>query len=159
MGAELTVAVDKNWVLDTDWTAQTGLSHYQQLGHGRARHPGYDELMLAPGWRGRLLASVALSPNTRGYGSGYSRRGHAAAYELNVHERLLGRIAFNAGLGYHDLSRISGQGYAYGSVGLSWHQGAFEAYMSRIDSRAAERRLVWAPLAGGRWVGALMWRF
>lgn len=157
--AELTVSLDKSWALDNDWTMQTGITHYQQLGRGRARHPGHDELTLALGWRGRLLASVALSPNTRGYGIGYGRRGRAAAYALSVNERLVGRVAFNAGLGYYDLAHISAHGYAYGSVGLSWHQGGFEAYLSRIDSRAAEQQLVWAALAGGRWVGALMWRF
>ncbi len=87
------------------------------------------------------------------------RRGRATNVELSAHQRLAGRLSLDAGIGYYDLSAVRGTGYRYGSIGLGWGVGAFQADLTRIASNAARRGLAAPEAAGGRWVASVLWNF
>ena len=120
----------------------------------------YDELNASVGWRGQWFASLAVSPNTTGRGSyGGLSRDTTWAFELTTRQRLTGRLALDAGIGYFDLHPFIGTGYPYASVGLSSGVGPVQAYVSFVTSRAEARGAAPAPLAGDHWVASLLWSF
>lgn len=158
--AELTAGFSKFAQLDADWTLQLGFTHYGVVGSDYSRNYAYDEFSAALGWQGRVLATLALSPDTWGANlAGGWRTDRALDFELSLHQRLAGRLALDAGIGYYDLQAVRGAGYPYGSLGLSWGLGPVQGYLTYIDSRAAARGLAPASLAGRRWVASLLWSF
>jgi len=165
--AELTLSLAKGWQLDADWLVQSAYAHYQYTDDAPVGLSHYDELSASIGWQGRVNASVALSPNTyswyrQGYHAGAPRSGPAMTLELTANQRLQGRLAAHAGLGYYQLLDMGNWGYGYASVGLSWGWGPAQAYVSYVSSQAARRGLLpdsLAYLAGERCVGAVVWGF
>lgn len=157
---EITLGLATAWQLDEDWLAQLGWAHYQYTGQAPAGLEHYEEFNGSIGWRGRVATSLSLSPNTYSwYRSGEPRYGPAATLEATVNQRLLGRLALQAGAGYYQLLDMGNWGYGYTSVGLNWGWGPVQAYLSHLDSQAGRRGLVPSNLAGGRWVGTLLWSF
>ena len=169
----LTASLGRHWQLDADWAAQLGAAHYAYPGPLQRRRYGYDELLATVGWQGRLAASLAVSPNTTrpntarraapqpGAPAPFSQ-GRALAWELSLHQRLQGRLALDAGLGYFDLHALRGQpaaGYPYASVALGWGVGPVQGFVSVIGSRAAQRRLAQAGAAGERGLLSVVWDF
>ena len=156
----LGLSVNRSWQVDRDWSTQLGIAHYAYPGGGDRHRFDYDELSASVGWQGRLTASVAVLPNaSRRDENGVPRRGRAFAYELSVHERLAGQLAFDAGIGWMDLRNIRGAGYPYGSVGLGLGAGPVQVFATFIASRAAARGLA-APAAGGdRFLLSVLWDF
>lgn len=157
---EITLALTRAWQLDAAWAVQLGASHYAYVGDSRGRAYDYDEFSASVGWNGQVFASLAWSPDTSGpSAAGGWRTDQAAAVELTLHRPLIGRLALDAGIGYRDLRAIRGAAYGYGSVGLSWGVGPVQAFVSYIDSRAAQRGLAPDSAARERWVASLLWSF
>ena len=152
---EVTLSVGRSWQLDADWAAQLGLARYLYPDR-RQRAPvyNYNELSASIGWQGRVLAVIAVAPDSYSlYGPGWPQRGHAASVELSGRQRLAGRLTLDAGIGYYKLTAGRDTGYRYGSIGLGWGVGAFQLDLTRTVSNAT------TPQAGGRWVGSLLWNF
>ncbi|RZI72584.1 MAG: hypothetical protein EOP38_30765 [Rubrivivax sp.] len=157
---EFSAGLAKAWQLDDDWLAQTGYAHYQYSGEAPAYIRHYDEVTASLGWQGRVAGTLTLSPNTYSwYRSGQPRPGPALATELSLNQRVMGRLALQAGAGYYQLMDAGNWGYGYASVGLSWGLGPVQTYLSYISSQAAKRGLVPASFAGERCVGTVLWGF
>jgi uncharacterized protein (TIGR02001 family) len=157
---EVTLGIARAWQLDEDWLGQLGYAHYQYTGDAPAGLRHYEELNAALGWKGRVAASLSLSPDTYSwYRSGRPRAGPAATLELTLNQRLHGRLALQAGAGYQQLLDMGDWGYGYTSIGLNWGWGPVQVYLSHLDSQAGRRGLVPPGLAGERWVASLLWGF
>ncbi len=158
---EVSFGAGRSWQLDGDWTTQVGVAHYGYDGPPQRFVYDYEELNVSLGWRGQWFASLAVSPNTSGPGGyGSLRRDLTWAFELTTRQRLTGRLALDAGIGYFDLHRFVGlTGYPYASVGLSSGFGPVQAYLSFITSRAEARSVAPAPVAGDHWVASVLWSF
>ena len=157
---EVSFGAGHSWQLDGEWTAQLGAAHYAYGGPAQRFAYDYDELNASVGWRGQWFASLAVSPNTTGPGAyGQLRRDLTWAFELTTRQRLTGRLALDAGVGYFDLQRLIGTGYPYASVGLSSGVGPVQAYLSFVTSRAEARGVAPAPVAGDHWVASVLWSF
>ena len=157
---EASIGAGRAWQLDGDWTTQVGVAHYAYGGPAQRFAYDYDELNASLGWRGQWFASLALSPNTTGPGTyGSLRRDLTWAFELTTRQRLTGRLALDAGIGYFDLRRFIGTGYPYANVGLSSGVGPVQAYLSFVTSRAEARGVAPAPVAGDHWVASVLWSF
>ncbi len=156
---DLTLTLSQGWQLDGDWLLLAGAATYRTLGAQKARLHSYSELSLVLGWQGRASASLLFSPDTLGYVAGQPRSGSAVALEFSVHQRLAGRLALDAGIGYQDLQSVQGKSYGYGSVGLRWGLGPATASLGWIGSQAGTRGVVSPAFAGNRWVTALVLAF
>lgn len=157
---EVTLGLAKAWQLDEDWLAQAGWAHYQYTGQAPAGLRHYEEFNGTLGWKGRVAASLSLSPDTYSwYRSGRPRAGPAATTEITFNQRLHGRLALQAGAGYYQLLDMGNWGYGYTNVGLNWGWGPAQVYLNHLDSRAGQRGLVAPNLAGERWTGTLLWNF
>ena len=106
------------------------------------------------GWRGQWFASLAVSPNTTDRSTyGVLRKDLTWAFELTTHQRMVGRLAVDAGIGWFELRRFNGAGYPYASMGVSTGIGPLQAYLSFVTSRAEQRGVAPAPISG-----AIGWR-
>jgi len=161
---ELTLGFSKSSQLTADWTLQSAISRHEYPGDARARSYTRTDASLLLAWQGRVFLSLAVSPDTSGYdpAGGEGRRGRTETIEFGLHQRLVGRLALDAGIGYFDQRALRDWGYggyAYGSVGLGWGVGPVQASLTYIGSQAAARDLAWPSRAGPRWVAALLWNF
>ena len=112
------------------------------------------------GWRGQWFASLAVAPNTTGRSTyGVLRQDPTWAFELTKHQRMVGRLAVDAGIGWFELRRFNGAGYPYASMGVSTGIGPLQAYLSFVTSRAEQRGVAPAPISGDHWVASVMWGF
>jgi uncharacterized protein (TIGR02001 family) len=159
-GSELSLSVSRGWQVDGDWAVQLGAAHYAYRGPHAKRLYDYNELFVGAAWRGRGFATLSVSPDTQGL-SAYRelKQGVAVAAEVSWRASLLGPLGWTAGLGYYDLRRVSGAGYAYGSAGLVWQAGQVQAHLTAVASDAASRGLAPATAAGRRWIAAVVWSF
>jgi hypothetical protein len=158
--AAFNLSLSKAWQLDDDWLVQAGAGRYEVTGAPRARAYRNKEIYLSLGWRGRISLAASASPDTaRGGAGGGLRSGRVWSLELGLHERLMGRLAFDAGLGYLNLDGLQSPGYAYGSLGLSYGWGPLQGFVSFIDSRARAQGAAGANRAGLRWVTTLSYGF
>ena len=61
------------------------------------------------GWRGQWFASLAVSPNTTDRSTyGVLRKDLTWAFELTTHQRMVGRLAVDAGIGLFELRWFNG---------------------------------------------------
>jgi hypothetical protein len=158
--AEFSLSLSKGWQLDNDWLVQGGVGRYEVTGAPRARAYRNKEIYLSLGWRGRVSLAASASPDTaRFVAGGGLRSGRVWSLELGLHERLIGRLALDAGLGYLNLDGLHSPGYAYGSLGLSHGWGPLQAFVSFINSRARAQGAAGATQAGPRWVTTLSYGF
>ena len=74
-------------------------------------------------------------------------------------QRMVGRLAVDAGIGWFELRRFNGAGYPYASMGVSTGIGPLQAYLSFVTSRAEQRGVAPAPISGDHWVAGVMWGF
>lgn len=150
---ELTLGAGWQRQWDADWLTQLGLVRYDDT-RGRQAASGYTEAYATVGWRGQVSLLVALSPDTRMDPSRPDAPANASRLaELALHQRLAGPWALDAGVGHIDFNHL--HSYRYGSVGLSWSHGPWQAFISRIESDAGQRGVVAASVAGGRTVFTL----
>ena len=157
---EASLGASRSWQVGDDWATQVAATHYAYGGRAQRFAYEHDDLTLSLGWRGRWFASLTLSPNTTAPGDyGELRRARAWAAELTTHQRLAGRLAFDAGAGYLDLRRFRGTGYPYASIGLSSGVGPVQTYISFVTSRAEQRGVAPAPVGGDHWVASVLWGF
>ncbi|MGH8142099.1 MAG: TorF family putative porin [Steroidobacteraceae bacterium] len=127
----------------------------------------YDELAASLSWRNVVRATVTASPDTppplyRPYNpySPYSRDGGAMAfsYEVVGQAPLPLGLHVQAGVGYYDLHRQIGYGYAYGSAGLGYQWRTWQLDVRYVATDNGIRRLY--PLAAApRLLASILWTF
>lgn len=156
---ELNLSLGRNVELGSDWSAHLGLTYYGQWGAARARALSYSEVSLSLAWRGRVRASLALSPDSPGFRGYEPTQSRALSAELSLQERLTGPWSVDAGLGHYESRGTQGVGYAYASLGMRWDDGPWQASLNWINSQAARQQAAREAIAGQRWVAALMWSF
>jgi uncharacterized protein (TIGR02001 family) len=143
------------------WSWRGSVSHYESPWQRQSGWYRYDELTLDLQLRDVLLLSASWSPNSTAYSPYYgpSSAGHAFAWEISLQQSLAGGWLGHAGAGYHDLSDFFGEGYWYGSIGLSWVKSRWQAGLSYIHPGAAARRLSWPGTARRRVLAELRYAF
>lgn len=157
---DLALGVYKHWQLGPDWSAQAGYEHLAYLGSTQRRRYDRDELSASLNWQGRWSVSATVSPDTTTLlAPGRRHTGAALSIETGWRERLSGRLALDAGVGYYALRPGHDGGYPYASVGLSSGWGPVQAQLAYITSRAANRGLVAESAAGDRVAASLWWSF
>lgn len=158
-GAELIGYLGLQQQLGADWSGRVTLRHYDYPGNPFRTRYDYDELGLSLAWRERVVATVIASPDTysRDYLGNYGS-GKAFCYELVGRQPLPAGFAAVAGLGYYDLRREIGTGYAYWSAGVEarWRSLAFDLRYVGTDATATER---FGDDAGNRVVLSAFWLF
>lgn len=158
-GAELIGYLGLQQPLGEDWTGRLTLHHYDYPGNQFRSLYNYDELGLSLAWRERIVATVIVSPDTysRDYLGNYGS-GKAFCYELVGRQPLPAGLAAVAGLGYYDLRRQIGTGYAYWSAGVErrWRSWALDLRYVGTDATARQR---FEDDAGNRVVLSAFWLF
>lgn len=145
--------------LAQDWSARVTLRHYDYPGNSLRSLYDYDELAVSVGWRERVILTAIASPDTynRDYQGNYGS-GAAFCYELQARQPLRHALSAVAGLGYYDLRRQVGSGYAYWSAGLQdrWRAWAFDLRYVGTDGTARNH---FKDDAGDRLVLSAFWLF
>jgi uncharacterized protein (TIGR02001 family) len=157
--AELIAYAGYQYRFSNDWSGRVTLRHYDYPGNSLRSRYDYDELGLSVGWRERLILSAIASPDTysQDYHGNYGS-GKAFSYELVGRQPVpLGLYAV-AGVGYYDLRRQVGAGYAYWSAALEhrWHAWAFDLRYVGTDATARHH---FDEDAGDRLVLSAFWLF
>ncbi len=141
-GAELIGYLGWQHHFGDDWSGGITLRHYDYPGNQHRTRYNYDELALSLAWRERSWLTLVASPDT------YSRITSATmaparrtAIELVGPSTLLAGLAAVAGVGYYDLQRQIGAGYAYWSAGRNhrWRSWAVDLRYVGTDATATHR--------------------
>jgi uncharacterized protein (TIGR02001 family) len=127
--------------LGDDWMLRGSLTHYESPWQNRSGFYRYNEVTLDVRYRESLLLSASYSPDTSRFASAYGPvwKRNAVSYEASWQHGLRGGLRGHVGVGYYDLSDLFGEGYWYGSTGLSWSRAHWQvdaAYV--IAGRRAE---------------------
>jgi uncharacterized protein (TIGR02001 family) len=159
LGAELIAYLGYQHRFGEDWISRATVRHYDYPGNSLRSRYHYDELGLSLGYRERLTLSAIASPDTynHDYHGNYGR-GAAFCYEIAVRQPLPRGLYGIAGLGYYDLRRQVGVGYAYWSAGLQqrWLSWVFDLRYVGTDGTA---RYHFDGDAGDRVLLSAFWLF
>lgn len=144
-----------------DWSWRGSFTHYRSPWHAQPDWYRYSEVTLDLQLRDLLLLSASWSPDAPAYSPyfGAVSGRDAFAYELGLQQPLGRRWRAHAGIGYHDLDEYFGEGYWYGSAGVGWTQGRWQADLSYVHPGAAARRLNWPGSARRRALATVSWAF
>ncbi|HWW20287.1 MAG TPA: TorF family putative porin [Steroidobacteraceae bacterium] len=142
--------------LNDDWAMSLAARHYDYPGYPYRHYYDYEEGALSVSWRELIVATVMASPNVYFADfQGRAARGPAYTYEIGGRLPLAYGFCANAGVGYYNLDRQIGTGYAYWSTGISkqWRSVNFDLRYVGTDETAtrrfeqfAENRLVFSAL-------------
>lgn len=158
--SEVDLYVGHSWTLDEDWDARVTLTHYLYPGDSRQLEYDYDEVVSTLGYRSRLFATVAWSPNVTRYANGtWVEDATALSYEVAASQPVLGQLSALAGAGYYDLPSKLDADYWFWNAGLSCSVGRAQFIVSYIDTDSNATRAFGYKPAGGRWAGTVAWRF
>jgi uncharacterized protein (TIGR02001 family) len=158
-GAELIGYLGWQQHFGDDWSGGITLRHYDYPGNQLRTRYNYDELGVSLGWRERVVATVIASPDTYSQDYlGHYGSGAAYCYEMVGRQPLMAGLAAVAGVGYYDLRRQIGVGYAYWSAGVEhrWRSLAFDLRYVGTDATARQR---FEDDAGNRVVLSAFWLF
>jgi uncharacterized protein (TIGR02001 family) len=155
-GVGLVAYLGYQYRFSDDWSAGLTARHYDYPGYRYRNNYDYEEGVLSVSWRDLITASVVASPDTF-VADRHGHYGSGAAYSYEIGSRLPLAYGFcaNAGLGFYDINRQIGTGYAYGSAGISkqWHSVNFDLRYIGTDDTAkrrfgsyAENRLLFSVL-------------
>jgi uncharacterized protein (TIGR02001 family) len=158
-GAELIAYAGFQHRLGEDWSGRVTLRHYDYPGNALRTRYNYDELAVSAAWRERLIVTVVASPDTyfRDYVGNYGSD-TAYCFELSGRQPLPLQLSAVAGVGYYDLQRQIGTGYAYWSAGLNRRWDAWGVDLRYVGTDATARHH-FQDLAGDRAVLSVFWLF
>ncbi len=157
---EVDLYISRDWTLDADWEVRTTLTHYSYAQDPRQSDYEYDELITSLGYRSRLFATVAWSPNTTRYSRGWlASNDTALSYEFAAVQPLFRQLSASAGIGYYDLPAVLDADYWFWNVGLACSLGHAQVTFSYIDTDDNAGRAFGYQTTGQRWAGSVAWRF
>ena len=163
--ARFNLYIDRRWRLGQNWVAKIGVARYDSPGNAYRALVRYDEINAAVGWKGRWRASLAVSPDVAGHWDRVYRHGPAAWLELDYHQPLVGRLAFDLGAGHAWLQETGFDDYRYGSAGLAYGIGDLHLYAAwQWNDREAlpygAMSQAWYPAQDpSEWVVSALWVF
>jgi uncharacterized protein (TIGR02001 family) len=143
------------WSLSEDWGAQLDYGRYAYPSSESLRPFDRDELNATFLYRDLVALSVSGLRNAR-LDDGGSRA--SVAYDLTGRYPVRPGLSLIAGIGYQDLHRRSGFGYAYGHGGIGVRMGQARFEMSYIMTDATAKAQYGAG-ASNRWAAGLTWAF
>lgn len=143
------------WTLSEDWGAQLDYARYAYPSSESLRPFDRDELNATFLYRDLVALSVSGLRNAR-LDDGGSRA--SVAYDLTGRYPVRPGLSLIAGVGYQDLHRRSGFGYAYGhgGIGVRMGQARFEMSYIMTDTTAKAQ---YGEGASDRWAAGLTWTF
>jgi uncharacterized protein (TIGR02001 family) len=158
---ELAATLGYDRALSLDWNLRASYTHYESPWQNYADFYRYDEFTVDLSWRESLLLSATWSPNTSRYSSVYGPvwEQNALALEATWQQTLGKGWRGFAGAGYYDLSDLFGEGYWYGSIGLSWTRQHWQLEGAWVFTDAAAARLSYVESAGDRALLAVRYTF
>jgi uncharacterized protein (TIGR02001 family) len=157
---ELDLYAGYSWTLTQDFSAQSTYTRYTYLDDPRLGRYDFDELAFSFKYLDRLAFTWSWQPDVSAYSAlGSARDRSVLAYELSGLWPVRGGLTVLAGVGYYDLHRLFGVGYAAGSAGLGWISGHFEIDLVRYASQATVARLYEQASANGNVVLSGIFRF
>lgn len=157
---EVDVYISRNWTIRPDWDARLSLTHYFYPQDTRPLRYDYDEVVATLGYRSRVFATIAWSPNVSRYSNGVVVKQEAAtSYELTATQPLIGRLSAALGAGYYDLPAQLDADYWFWNAGVACSIGQAQLAFSYIDTDHAAVNAFGYEVTGKRWVGSLIWTF
>lgn len=148
------------WLLAPDWRAKLTAIHYAYLDTLWRGPREHDEIVGSLGFRDRVFASVAWSPDLSGYTQSMQRARHAAAsYELASHLPLAGDWYLSGGVGYYDLSRFLEHGYWYWNGGIGYGRARYQLDLAYYGLDADPGGLPYSQSTRATGALTLTWRF
>ena len=164
-GVRLNLYLDRRWRLGEDWAAKVGVARYDSPGNRYRAIVRYDELNAAIGWRGRWVASIAVSPDVAGSWDRVYRHGPAAWLGIDYHQPLAGRLSLDLGVGRAWLHETGFDDYNYGSAGFGLGIGDVALHASwqwndRSQPPYGAASSTWFPMREpSRWLVSALWVF
>jgi uncharacterized protein (TIGR02001 family) len=156
VSAGLIAYLGYQYQISDDWSASLAARHYDYPGDQFRKYYDYEEGALSVIWRELIFATLIAAPDVFFSDlQGRSGRGPAYTYEIGGRLPLVQGFCANVGIGYYNLDRQIGIGYAYWSAGISkqWRSVNFDVRYVGTDETArrrfdqfAENRLVLSAL-------------
>jgi len=158
--SEIDLYIGRNWKLNPEWELRTTLTHYSYPEDKRFFDYAYDEVVASLGFRSRVFATVALSPNFTAHWHGVGVDNETAvSYEMAAVQPLIGPVAASAGVGYYDLPAGLNASYWFWNAGLACAVGHTQLTVSYIDTDQNAAAAFGYAATGSRWAGSVAWRF
>jgi uncharacterized protein (TIGR02001 family) len=159
-GLEVDIYAGRHWTISPDWDARLGLTHYFYARDQRPLRYDYNEVIATLGYRSRVFATIAWSPDVSRYANGTAVKHQAAtSYELTATQPLIGQLSASMGAGYYDLPTQLAADYWFWNAGLSCSIGRAQLIVSYIDTDHTAASAFGYEVSGSRWVGSLAWTF
>ena len=141
---------------ESDWVLDAHAVRYLYPNDPAPVSYNYNELTLSAAWRGRLYASLSVSPDTTVYSqAGWARNRTATTLELSMQQPLSRWLTLIAGVGRHDVATTPNVGYYYGSASLALQLRRITLEVGEYVTSGEARRLFGSRLAGTRTVGTV----
>jgi uncharacterized protein (TIGR02001 family) len=157
---EVNVYAGRNWRVGSDWSARLLAVHYAYPNDTRQHGWDYDELVATVGFRERLAATVAWSPNTTGFADGRVIEDRVAvSYELNANFPWRHAWVFSTGVGYHDLEELFGSGYTFWNLGVTYGATPWQLTLARFGTDSQATDFYGSETTEDRWSLAIQWHF
>jgi uncharacterized protein (TIGR02001 family) len=139
--------------LTPDWVIDIKAVHYFYLNDPAPVKYDYNEFAASVGWRERLYASLAVSPDSTQFArTGGARNRTAWAGELSLQQPLSPWLTWMLGVGYYDMPSAQVSGYLYGSTSLAVQLRRVTLELGHFRTSSAAARLFGSDLAGDRTV-------
>lgn len=157
---ELNGYAGRIWGVGRDWLAKLIAVHYAYPEDTPVLRYDYDEVVASLAFRETLIATVAWSPNSSGFGGGrIVKDRQAMTYELAAHLPWRDAWVASAGVGYYDLSELFGTGYTFWSCGVTYSVAPWQLTLARIGTSQQATELYGEELTKDRWSLGVQWRF
>lgn len=143
------------WPLSDDWSAELDYVRYAYRSSISLRPFAHDELGARITYRDLAVLSISGLSNAR-LSTGGNRT--SFAYDLTGHYPLRDGFSLAAGVGYQDLNRRLGFGYAYGHYGIGARMGPAQLDISYILTNSTAKAR-FGTSASNRWAAGLTWNF
>jgi uncharacterized protein (TIGR02001 family) len=159
--AELSATLGFAAPLNENWIGRISVTHYESPWSALPDFYRYDELTAELTWRDRWRISASYSPNTSRYAPVYGPvwHGKAIGFESSYQQPLHAGLQAFAGVGYYDLSDLFGDGYWYGSLGVSLTRQHWQFDLSWVMPEATAQSLSYPGTAGQRLLATLTRNF
>jgi uncharacterized protein (TIGR02001 family) len=157
---EFNAYAGRAWPIGGPWNAKVTAVQYIYPNDTAYLRYDYFELVASLSYEDRLAFTVSWSPNTSRYSSyGISRDRQTMTYEMVGQWPVGGPLSATGSVGYYDLSRLFGTGYAYGSAGLACTFRRLRFDLAYIATTREATDLFGPEVAGDRWSLTAAWWF
>jgi uncharacterized protein (TIGR02001 family) len=157
---EVDAWLGRNWTIAEDWDVSLRYTHYFYPNDPRPLSYDYDEFVASVGFRSRLYATVAWSPDASRYSNAFAAKDrNATSYELTAVQPLTRHLSLTGGLGYYDLTALFNHGYWYYNASLTYSMDPVALSVAYIGTDYEARELFGYRSTSNRWAVTALWRF